>query len=198
MTEPVVRADSDIAFQIFLEGGRELLGVEQWSRFADGYEAYRANAENQAGVLLRGLEEVYGPAAGQGLALRIGRAIFRHGLKQLGDQAGFRAMDFRMLPSSRRVESGLYTLARMVTEYTDSRVVVSDEGPYWSWRIESCPFCQGHHASQACCYLMVGLIQEFAGWADGGHFYRVVEVACQAASGEACIFHIDKKPLDCG
>ena len=198
MIEPIVRNVSDIATQIFLEGARELLGVEQWSRFAVGYHASGMPEKTQAGILSRSLEEIYGPAAGQGLALRIGRAMFRHGLKQLGDQAGFRAIDFRMLPAPRRVENGLYSLARLMAEYTHSKVVVADEGHYWSWRVEHCPVCQGFHANEPCCYLMVGLIQEFASWADGGHFYRVAEVACQAACADACVFHIDKRPLDCG
>jgi predicted hydrocarbon binding protein len=197
MIESTSRDVSDIATQIFLEGTWELLGVEQWSRIAGGDHASGISEKTVAGVLSCKLEEIYGPA-GHGLALRIGRAIFRHGLKQLGDQAGFSAIDFRMLPALRRVENGLYRLARVMTEYTGSKVVVTDAGQYWSWRVERCPVCQGYHASEPCCFLMVGLIQEFTGWADGGRFYRVAEVACQAVSGDACIFHIDKLPLDCG
>lgn len=196
--ESTVRNVSDIATQIFVEGARELLGVEQWSRFASGSHAAGAPNRTVAGILTHSLEKHYGHSVGQGLALRIGRAVFRHGLKQLGDQAGFRTTEYRMLPAPRRVETGLHNLARVIAEYTGSEITISDEGNCWKWQVDNCQVCQGYSASEPCCYVLVGLIQEFTGWADAGRYYQVKEIACRAAGAGACVFQINKQPLDCG
>ena len=196
MVEPVSRDYSQVAAQVFLEGAQELLGNER----LEGFHGRPVNEDGFAfqdvRALLRYLEEAYGAPGGRGLALRIGRAVFRHGLKELGGQAGFRDMEYRILPSPRRVEQGLQTLAQLVGDTFQSPVAVTDEESHWQWRMDACPVCQGCRTEDPGCYLVVGLIQEFATWAAGGRFYRVKETGCRAAGDPACVFCIEKKPLD--
>jgi predicted hydrocarbon binding protein len=46
------------------------------------------------------------------------------------------------------------------------------------------------------CYLIAGLLQEFTTWADGGRFYRIMETECRGNGSQACLYRIEKKPLD--
>src|SRR5512143_3209967 len=69
-----------------------------------------------AGVagLLPALEAAYGPLAGRGLALRIGRACFHYGIHDYADQAGVNGLEFRMLPLPARLRAGLKAFARFL------------------------------------------------------------------------------------
>ena len=196
MVEPVARETSHVAAQVFLEGAQELLGDEHLSRFRNLPVNGGRFAFQDVRALLQNLEEAYGAPGGRGLALRLGRAVFRHGLKELGGQVGFRDMEYRILPSPRRVEQGLKALAQVIGETFDSPVAVTDVDAHWQWRMEHCPVCQGCRTEDPGCYLLVGLIQEFTAWAAGGRFYRVRETQCRAAGDPACVFCIEKKPLD--
>ena len=196
MVDPVARETSQVAAQVFLEGAQELLGHEHLARFRGCPVNGAGFAFQDVRALLQKLEEAYGGPGGRGLALRLGRAVFRHGLKELGGQAGFRDVEYRILPSPRRVEQGLHTLAQVVGEAFQSPVAVTDVDSHWLWKMDGCPVCQGCCTEDPGCYLVVGLIQEFAAWAAGGRFYRVKETQCRAAGDPACVFCIEKKPLD--
>lgn len=187
---------SNIAAQMLRDGVQETLGLENVSGLAASRASGGQAFFQEVQVLLGDLEQKYDTPCSRGLAMRIGRAMFRSGLKQLGEQAGFRSIEYRMLPSPQRVERGLQSLARMIGEALGGPVTVTDEKTYWSWEMQRCPICDHHHTDEPFCYLLVGLIQEFACWAGGGRYYRVVESACRAAGAPACVFRIDKTPLD--
>lgn len=154
-----------------------------------GLGQQREPALIQFNAFIQALEEIYGQPASRGLALRIGRASFQYGLKKYGDQAGFRAMEFRLLPAPRRLENGLRSLAQIIARECGSSISVSDEGAYWQWRVDRQTTAQD-------CFLIAGLLQEFTNWAGGGRFYRVEETECQACGSLACTYRIEKKPLD--
>ena len=69
-----------------------------------------------------GLEEVYGPRAGQGLALRIGQASFKYGLREFGPMLGITDMAFRLLPLPTKLESGAEIFAETFNKFTDQKV----------------------------------------------------------------------------
>ncbi|RPJ46775.1 MAG: hypothetical protein EHM21_08500 [Chloroflexi bacterium] len=207
MVKTVVSADSQVTAQILLAGAQEILGTEGMRKIIERLSSGAGSPKDmspgweekislaQAGPFLRELETLYGATGGRGLALRIGRAVFHYGLKHLGEQAGFRKTEFRLLPAPRRLDNGLRTLARIVGDECNSSVAVSDEGTHWLWRMDRRPNDPGPQMGDPC-YLIAGLLQEFTAWAGGGRFYRVVETECQAAGCPACVYQIEKKPLD--
>ena len=193
-----VNTDSNVTARILLQGAQEILGfemlqkvVERLGRNGNSLEPGSRNGFSltQAGPFMRVLEEMFGGPASRGLALRMGRAAFQYGLKQYGDQTGFRAMEYRLLPAPRRLENGLHRLAQIVARECGSKITVTDEGSYWQWRVE-------RQAAAQDCFLIAGILQEFATWAGGGRFYQVVETECLACGSPACTYRVEKKPLD--
>jgi hypothetical protein len=198
MVKTFVNTDSQVAAHILLDGAQEILGMELIQKVIEraGLEhisAVHGSRPNlsfaQVNLFMRALEEMCGETGSHGLALRIGRAAFQYGLKQYGDQAGFRSMEYRLLPTPRRLESGLHSLAKIVARECGSKITVSDEGAFWQWQM-------GRQAAAQDCFLIAGLLREFTSWAGGGRFYRVVETECQVWGNPACTFRVEKRPLD--
>lgn len=197
----LVSDKTNLVAQILLDGAVEILGEADLQKvmppvLPGSTWAEEKYATVQVGAFLSRLQEQYREPGSCGLALRIGRAAFRYGLKRFGDQVGFRSMEYRLLPAPRRLKSGLHTLARLFEEETDGEIAVSEDNAAWLWQVRRGFLCQGTPETNLECCLTMGLLQEFATWAGGGRFYRVVETECRASSSPACVYRIERKPLD--
>lgn len=192
MEQTISNGTAKIAAQVILESAKEMFGPQP----CGGYSQPEIRHVNDVTALLNSLEDLYGPTGAHGLAQRFGKTIFRHGLRQLGGKAGFRALEYRILPSPKRVEVGLAALAEMVAESTGEKITLSEDSTHWIWRADRSQDCLSSRIGEPCCFALVGMIQEFAAWASGGRFYRVVETECRAAGADSCCFMIEKKPLD--
>jgi predicted hydrocarbon binding protein len=142
------------------------------------------------------LEELYGPRGGCGVALRSGRAGFKFGLRQFGDQLGMTEMSFRLLPLSEKLPQGAELLAGLFNQVSDQRVRVETNDTHILWHIERCPVCSGRTSQEPLCHLAVGLLQEALYWVSGGKTFIVEETACIARGDPACTIAISRQPLD--
>jgi hypothetical protein len=176
---------------ILLEGARLTMGP-QTAQGAAQFAIHPSGSFDPA-RFLQVLEETYGEAGGRGLMLRIGKAGFQAALQDAGGSA-FRSVSFRMLPSHQRVAQGLRMLAGFLSSSID--IQMSEAEAHWAWHAAGRPTGAERSSEDPCCYWMVGFLQEFACWAGGGKFYRVLEPECAAAGAPACRFLIEKKPLD--
>jgi len=141
------------------------------------------------------LERAHGPRAGRGLALRIGRASFKYGLKAYGPMLGLMEMTFRLLPLRTKLRAGASVLAELFNEQTDQRVQIEERDGQIQWRIERCPVCWGRSAKDPVCHLAVGLLEESLYWLSGGRHFRVEETACIARGDPACTIVIHTTPI---
>lgn len=148
------------------------------------------------GSIHQALDDMYGPRGGRGLALRSGRACFKHGLKEFGPALGIADLAFRLLPLTMKLKVGAEVFAETFNKYTDQVVRVTDEEDRIVWHNERCPICWGRKSDTPCCHLAVGIIQESLYWVSGGKNFAVQEIACRARGDEACTIIIEKKPLD--
>ncbi len=73
-----------------------------------------------------GLEEIYGPRGGQGLALRIGQASFKYGLREFGPMLGITDMAFRLLPLPTKLSKGAEIFAETFNKFTDQQVRIEE------------------------------------------------------------------------
>ena len=146
--------------------------------------------------LNQGIIDIYGPRGGRGLSLRGGRATFDRGLKGFGALAGVGDLAFRVLPMATKVRLGLPALARIFTQFSDQISRVERYEDNYLYYIDRCPVCWGRQSDKPVCYVATGLLQEGLRWVSGGHTFRVEEYECIAAGNNACVFRIDKEPLD--
>jgi predicted hydrocarbon binding protein len=141
------------------------------------------------------LEQAYGPRGGRGVALRVGRACFKYGLKEYGSMLGLTEMAFRLLSLPVKLHIGAKTFAGLFNNHTDQRVRVEEKDNKIFWHIERCPLCWERKAEEPICHLAVGLLQESAYWLSGGRIFNVEETACIAKGDAVCTIVIDQIPL---
>jgi predicted hydrocarbon binding protein len=140
-------------------------------------------------------ELAYGPRGGRGVALRVGRASFKYGLKEYGSMLGLTEMAFRLLSLSTKLHAGAKTFAELFNKHTDQKVRVEEQGNKILWHIERCPLCWNRRAEEPACHLAVGLLQEALYWVSGGKVFNVEETACIACGDPDCTIVIDQTPV---
>ena len=140
-----------------------------------------------------GLEEIYGPRGGQGLALRIGQASFKYGLREFGPMLGITDMAFRLLPLPQKLSTGAEIFAETFNKFTDQRVRIEDTEEKIFWHIERCPVCWQRNTSKPSCNLAVCILQEALYWISGGKFFNVEETHCIAQNDPSCTIVIEKQ-----
>lgn len=145
--------------------------------------------------LNKGLDEIYGPRGGRGLALRGGRAILSRGLKQFGALAGVGDLAFKVLPLKTKLKIGVPAVARIFTQFSDQTSHVEEFDDHFLYYIDRCSMCWKRQTDRPICYIAVGILQEALRWVSGGLEFRVDEIDCVAMGGKACIFKIDKEPI---
>jgi predicted hydrocarbon binding protein len=142
-----------------------------------------------------GLEEAYGPRAGRGLAVRIGRACLKYGLREFGPELGLTDLAFRLLPLQTKLRNGSEAFAALFNNFTDQRVTLDRDEKYIYWSIGRCPVCWERQTDAPCCHLAVGLLQEALFWVSGGKYFEVEEKKCVACGDSACTIVIDRTPM---
>ncbi|MBI4631293.1 MAG: hypothetical protein HY740_06170 [Chloroflexi bacterium] len=56
--------------------------------------------------------------------------------------------------------------------------------------------CWGRKTTEPCCQLAGGILEESIFWGTGGKRYKVEETDCIAVGAKACVFRIEKVPLE--
>jgi hypothetical protein len=143
-----------------------------------------------------GLEELYGPRGGRGLALRAGHSTFSDVLKGYGALAGVGDLAFKVLPLQTKVRIGLPAAARIFSQVSDQLTSVDETDDAFIWTIHRCPTCWSRQgADKPVCYITTGLLQAMLTWVSGGSEFRVNESKCCAVGDKVCEFVIQKEPL---
>jgi predicted hydrocarbon binding protein len=146
--------------------------------------------------IMQALEDMYGPRAGRGLAVRAGRAGFKYALKDFGSLLGMADLAFRLLPLSMKLKVGLNAMADTFNNFTDQRVRIEEEADHFVYIIERCPVCWQRHTTRPCCHAATGLLQETLSWISNGRDFDIQEVNCVAMGDATCVFSINKQPFD--
>jgi predicted hydrocarbon binding protein len=143
-----------------------------------------------------GLEELYGPRGGRGLALRAGKSTFSDVLKDYGALAGVSDLAFKVLPLQTKLRIGLPAAARIFSQASDQLTSVDETDNAFIWTVHRCPTCWSRKgADKPVCYITTGLLQAMLTWVSGGLEFRVNESRCCAVGDTVCEFVIQKEPL---
>jgi predicted hydrocarbon binding protein len=149
----------------------------------------------ETAALLQALEEIHGARAGQGVAMRAGRASLHYIQQDLDAVLGASEGPLRLVPLARKLKAGLHALADMYNKTSDQVVRVEDQGAQLLFRVDRCPVCWGRHSTAPICHMQAGLLEEAVSWVSGGQNLAVQEAECIAGGGSCCSFAIDKRPL---
>ena len=141
------------------------------------------------------LEQVYGPAAGRGLAQRIGRACFQYGLQAYGSTLGITSTSFRLLPLPSKLYTFAGALAQLFNGPLGQGVRVEERDGKLLWHMQACPLCTERHSDEPICLLAAGLAEESLYWLSGGKMFSVEEVTCIARGDRTCTLQVDETPL---
>jgi predicted hydrocarbon binding protein len=141
------------------------------------------------------LEQAYGPRGGRGVALRVGRACFSHGLREYGTQLGLTETVFRLLPLQTKIRLGARSFADLFNHHTDQLVRLEEKETHLYWHIDRCPLCWGRHTDEPSCHLAVGWLQEALYWLSNGKIFHVEETHCIARGDPSCTIDIDLIPF---
>jgi hypothetical protein len=179
--------------QALMEGGKEVFGPREADRLFARLNGAPCGGLSAVHSLL---QADFGLRGGQGAVLRLGRASFRSAMPAWTAAAGLSGMEFRLRPSPRRIRAALLALGALLGEPFGARVTLTEDAACWSWRVTACPACRERVSSAPDCHLLTGVLQETLTWAGAGRTYRVRELECSAAGAPACLFQVDKKPLD--
>ena len=166
--------------------------LHHWINNYPPNDMYQAFPFDDVSRIQIGLEEIYGPRAGQGLSLRIGQASFKYGLREFGQINGITDLAFRLLPLPTKLSKGADIFAETFNRFSDQRVRVEQNQEKIFWHIERCPVCWQRSTNQPCCHLAVGILQEALYWISGGKLFNVEEIACIAQGDPTCTIMIDK------
>ncbi|MFC2064296.1 V4R domain-containing protein, partial [Chloroflexota bacterium] len=143
-----------------------------------------------------GMEEIYGPRGGRGLAQRVGRATFTDTLKNYGPLAGVTDLAFKVLPPVLKLRIGLNAAARTFSRVSDQVTSVEETPDAFLYNIHQCPSCWSRTgADKPVCHVTVGFLQLGMRHVSGGHDFRIQEVKCRAMGDDTCQYIIPKDPI---
>jgi predicted hydrocarbon binding protein len=148
------------------------------------------------GRIHEAMDTLFGPRSGRGLALRVGRACFKYGLREFSSVPGRTDLTFRLLPMNVKLKTGAEAVAEMFNRYTDQIIKLEETPDSLRWHIKRCPVCWGRQSSTPCCHLAVGLAQEAVFWVSGGKHFMVEELACIARGDASCTINVERHPID--
>jgi predicted hydrocarbon binding protein len=150
----------------------------------------------EMGAINLGLEELYGPRGGRGLALRSGRTIFANALSHFGAMAGVEAAAYRILPRNFKLKAGLSSLARIFSDFSDQQSNIEEKSHDFHFLVHRNSTCWGRsNEDRPVCFMMVGVLQETLNRLSNGEEFRVDESECLASEGKVCRFVIQKEPI---
>ncbi len=171
------------------------IALNEWVQEYPPHNQQRLFPFSAVSKIQTGLEEVYGPRGGKGIAMRAGRSCFSHGLREFGPALGLTELSFRMMPLPMKLKVGANAFADIFNKYTDQQVRVEMLDRQLLWHIDRCPLCWERKANEPSCHLAVGLLQEALYWVSGGKLFHVEETQCIACGDNTCTILIDSVPM---
>jgi hypothetical protein len=138
------------------------------------------------------LVDKFGPLAGRGLSLRVGRACLKYSLREFGSELGMTSLAFRLLPLRNRLKVGSEALTGLFNQFTSQPVRFEMEEKKYFWHIERPTAGSERRSIGPGCALVFGFIQEAWNWMSGGKYFQVEERSCMADGDNVCTMVIDQ------
>lgn len=141
------------------------------------------------------LEKLYGPRGERGLTLHAGRASFAKGLAEYGPITGTRELAFKMIKLEAKLRILFRAIAESYSRFSDQTTTTEEADTHFKLIIHRCPRCWNRTSDKPICYSGIGILEEACGWVSNGQKFLVEQTECIAAGSEACVFQVQKEPL---
>lgn len=178
---------------LLLLGVKEIIGSDTAGALANAQE--RPGSSKDLDQMQSCLENQFGVAVGRGLAIRSGRASFKHILREFGEELGLTGREFLFLPLTRRLNFGSGALVKLFGQYTPLDIEQKIDGESILWTIDHHPGTEKYTAGASACQFMVGILQEALYWFSGGKTFQVEETQCACQGSPCCAISVRKQPL---
>ena len=182
-----------------VNGVKAILHIAGHSQWIDNHPADNLEREvdfASFSSINASLEEIYGARGGRNLARRSAWSMFDRALRHVGGITSVVDLAVKLLPTNVAMRQGLKGISLAFSKVSDQLTSVEDLGDIYAFTFHRCAACWGRTADEPICYANIGLLEQAIRWMTDGQNYRIQEVQCAAMGDEACVFHIDKKPLD--
>ncbi len=118
------------------------------------------------------LEIKYGLSAGRGLAIRSGRACFRHLLREFGNEMGLTNLEFRLLSLPARLKVSNQALAALLNRQPGMHMEFEMDEQYLHWTIASNPETGERHIWRSTCHLVMVCFRKCSPGPAGVKYFR--------------------------
>ncbi len=191
-----------------LEAAEEALGQEEISgilmmaglpELIDSYPPDNLKNEfpfEHCGRIWQAIYEFYGRRGTQAVGKIAGQHTFEAVLNKHKGLMKLASAAMRVGSLETRISIGIALYTRSFERVSDVIIEVEDAGRYLVAWAHTCPICHGWSADEPVCYQIIGSFQAGLAWVSGGRQFRIVETECMAKGDEACVFLIDKIPID--
>ncbi len=146
-------------------------------------------------LVVKAVEDFYGPRAAKASLVRVGRATFQFALKEHPATLGLAGLALKVLPLNMQIKTVLNNMAEGMSKGLNEKAHVEEKQDCFLFIKDMCAPCHGRTAEKPLCFTSVGGLLEGLRWATGKNF-DVAETVCRGAGGETCTFRIDKAPKD--
>lgn len=146
-------------------------------------------------ALLNGLFKMYGENSARGLFRRWGATFGLQGVKRRSSAMLLKPI-LTLMPLQRRTRSVLNALmSEADAARGESLHTLVDLPGYYQIEFRDCLYCNGLQPTGPVCFSIVGILEAVLTWGVNREF-DVLEVQCAAHGDPACVFKINKRPLD--
>ncbi|MBI3172729.1 MAG: DUF433 domain-containing protein [Chloroflexi bacterium] len=138
------------------------------------------------------LDDVYGTPGSIDMARQIGADSFLYGLQNFGLLRSVSQIYYSFLPYQTKLRKSLGAVAKVLTQLSDQKCVVTENEHEFLFTIHECPYCVGRTSSSPICYVFGGFLSEFVLWVTGEKNTAIEERKCKAMGDLTCEFSIKK------
>jgi len=122
---------------------------------------------SEYGAAEQAIEDFYGPRGARAMLVRIGRALFRYGLKEQPAVLGLAGLALKALPMGARVKLVLQNIVKAANNDLNMPSHLEETDDAYIFVVEDSPSRWRPTRSRPGCYVTVGTYQEALQWATG-------------------------------
>lgn len=131
----------------------------------------------------------------------MGRIMIKHSTMEQGALYGIGTVSFpKFISLPAQLKMGMEVILEAAHKAHESigqdyRISLEDRGDRLAYVLQDCVFCAGKHCNRPMCMFLTGNLEGALHWLTGETFH-IEEVECRAMGAKACVWEINKQPVE--